>query len=191
MAHSMLSSALKYAELGFDVIPVKPHEKLLFEGNDYFDPSRDKEIIIHWWKRVPNANIGLPTSLRHNSLVVIDIDIKDGIDGRISLNQFLKEHNLQLSKTSVVKSGTGFHLYYRNSTGMRLWGNKDVLPNVDIRAENAYIVAPPSIHKNKSRYKWISGSINELANVDDTVLELLKLVERNTSSLREKATSNN
>ena len=50
---------------------------------------------------------------------------------------------------------------------------------IDIRAENAHVVAPPSIHQNRQKYEWIEGGLNTLSNIDENVEVLLRMIKRN------------
>ena len=70
-------------------------------------------------------------------------------------------------------------MYYKNGTGIRLWGAKNVLPGIDIRAENAHVVAPPSIHHNRQKYEWVEGGPDSLNDVDENVMKLLLMIKRN------------
>ena len=175
----LFEQALKYAEMGFYVVPLQNYGKHMYRGTDLKIPSKNPERIEYLWKKLPRANIGLPTSLRHNGLIIIDIDIRNGVDGRESL-KILEEQGIVLPKTSVVRTGTGgYHFYYKNNTNHRFWGAKNVLPGIDIRAENAHVVAPPSIHQNRQKYEWIEGGLNTLSNIDENVEVLLRMIKRN------------
>ena len=97
----------------------------------------------------------------------------------------MNQHNVVFPETSIVKSGTGgFHLYYKNTSGKKLWGAKNVIPGVDVRAENAYIVAPPSIHRNRKKYEWIQGNLEDIAEVDESVIRFLDLIPKNKGELK-------
>jgi hypothetical protein len=43
----------------------------MFRGKDFGTPSKDPDKIKYWWKEIPNANLGLPTSIRRNALIII------------------------------------------------------------------------------------------------------------------------
>ena len=180
--NELLEQALDYINKGFYVVPLHCYGKHMFKAKGFRLPSKNRDVIEWWWKRVPRANIGLPTSLRSNGLIIVDIDIKDGVDGRTSIKVLENEYGIVLPKTSVVKTGTGgFHYYYKNTTGIRLWGGKNVLPGIDIRAENAHVVAPPSIHQNRHKYEWVIGGPEEMAEVDDGLYSLIKMIKRNNA----------
>jgi hypothetical protein len=103
-------------------------------------------------------------------VIDLDIDTRTGIDGRKQLWQILKAHDLSLPQTAIAKSGSGgLHFYFRNSKRIILHGKKDFFPGVDIRAEGAHVVAPPSIHTNGNSYEWILKSIDEIADANEDV----------------------
>ena len=76
MMNEMIKCAICYAEMGYDVVPLQCYGKHMFNSMTFRTPCKDLSIIEYWWKKIPNASIGLPTSLRYNGLVIIDIDIK-------------------------------------------------------------------------------------------------------------------
>lgn len=174
----MMQQALSYVEKGYYVVPLECFGKNMFNSFELRFPSMNKKLVEFWWTIMPDANVGLPTSLRYNGLIIIDIDVKNGRDGRESLERIKTE--ITLPKTSIVRTGSGgYHLYYKNGTGIRLWGAKNVLPGIDIRAENAHVVAPPSINHNRQKYEWVEGGPDSLNDVDENVMKLLLMIKRN------------
>lgn len=115
-------------------------------------------------KAFANKNIGVLTG---NGLMVVDVDHKN--DGGISLAELEKEHG-KLPSTLTVETGNGFHYYYRteervpNSVGL-------VGDGIDIRGENAFVVAPPSVHQNRKQYKFASSSPEDIAAAPKWLVE--------------------
>jgi hypothetical protein len=68
------------------------------------DASRDPDQIRDWWRRRPDALIGLPTG--HASAVVVDVDRKNGVDGLDTLAELgaavLPNTPLAHSKRSLI-----------------------------------------------------------------------------------------
>lgn len=118
--------------------------------NGVKDASCDPEQIRDWWRRYPYANIGIATGA---GTLVIDIDPQHG--GSLeALNAIVP-----LPPTTTTSTGGGgLHLYFsydrsrmvRNSTGK-------LAPGIDVRGENGYVVAPPSIHVSGNRYRKLPG----------------------------------
>lgn len=150
---SFLEHALRYAARGWPVFPLAPRGKLPLiskddGGHGFHDATTDIEQIRRWWERVPNANIGLATTV----FDVLDID---GEEGKASIRVALAEHDekrLPPGPRSQTGSG-GLHVLFRTQGG----GNRaGMLPKVDWRGTGrGYIVAPPSVHPSGGVYEWI------------------------------------
>lgn len=145
----MIDNALAYARRGWFIFPLRPRDKTPLTEHGVLDASTDETIIRAWWSKWPNANIGLACGA--SGLVVIDVDAKSG--GVQSWTQLKNDYNLSDTLTSRTGGG-GFHLIfadpkrqYRNSTGK-------IAPGIDTRAQNGYIVLPPSIHPSGKAYQW-------------------------------------
>lgn len=113
------------------------------------DASTDPDVIRTWWARWPLANVAIATG-RASGLVVIDLDVRPGKDGRASLRSI---GPMPLTATARTGSG-GLHLYYAhpgvdvpNSAGR-------VGPGIDVRGEGGYVLAPPSRHASGGTYSW-------------------------------------
>jgi hypothetical protein len=131
---SMLEAALRYACRGFAVFPA--NGKRPYTDHGLHDASTDPETIERWWRRWPAANIAVRTG-SVSGLLVLDADDLD------SLHELEREHG-QLPRTaSVVTPRGGQHLWLRHSGGVASSASR-LKPGLDIRAENAYIIAPPS-----------------------------------------------
>lgn len=119
------------------------------------DASRDPAIIREWWRRWPDANVGIVTG-PESGILVLDVDGKQGEESLIELGR----RGFHLPDTHTVRTGGGGqHLYFlwpertnvRNSAGK-------IAPGLDIRSQGGYVVAPPSLHASGARYE-----INESA----------------------------
>lgn len=149
-SRKILKAALAYGGQGCRVIPLsgkKPYLKGWPEA-----ASSDEGTIRGWWKKFPNANVGIVTG-RASDLLVIDVDEKGGKRGLRTLNE-LEARLGHLPQSQRVQTPNGMHIYFKcpdtiigNSVGTLGEG-------VDIRGERGYVVAPPSII-NGVRYKWI------------------------------------
>ncbi len=61
-------------------------------------------------------------------------------------------------------------------------------PGLDVRGDGSFVVAPPSLHKNGSRYEWLPGSApweRELAELPAWLLAKLSEKERVAPPLRQ------
>lgn len=149
----MVDEALAYIDMGFAVFPVRQN-KTPYTPHGCKDAKKDKRIIKEWWKRWPDANIGLATGSASGGIVVIDVDIDEnkGVYGDDSLREWERE-NGELPQTWMAITGRGGnHYYYR--TDQKIKNATGIYPGIDIRGEGGYVVAPPSIHQNGTAYQW-------------------------------------
>jgi len=145
---AFLSAALRYAHIGWPVIPLTGKKPLTTNGSK--DGTCDEQQIRAWSRQWPHANVGLPTAIK---FWVLDIDTKSA--GDLSLEQLEAKHG-RLPDTIQQITGTGGRHYLfalpsfavHNSTGK-------VAQGIDVRGVGGYIVAAPSIHPETGRaYSW-------------------------------------
>lgn len=114
------------------------------------EATTDEAMIRRWWKRWPDANIGIATGVA-SGLVVVDVDAEGA--GTPWLNE------LPDTIEAVTGSG-GRHILFQHPGGDQQIGNRQKLEQqkgVDIRGDGGYIVAPPSLHPSGRRYEWDAG----------------------------------
>jgi hypothetical protein len=153
------AAALTYANLGYRVLPLHhPPVTNSIQGPEMLcscgdracgaigkhpltahglnDATSDPAKLARWWRRWPQANIGLVTG------EVADVLDIDGPAGRAALRRFAADHDLRL-EGPLVRTGSGWHIYLApTGTGNRA----SLLPHVDWRGRGGYVVAPPSRH---------------------------------------------
>jgi len=100
--------------------------------------------IEQWFDGYMPKNIGIVTGAI-SGIAVIDLDNHDAY-------QALIEAEPKFTETFTVKTGKGYHVYFKpdihaRTTTFRLGGNLH-----HIKQEGGYIVAPPSIHESGSKY---------------------------------------
>jgi Bifunctional DNA primase/polymerase, N-terminal len=122
--------------------PVGKHPRT---RNGHHDATADPSRLARWWQRWPQANIGLVTGELAD---VLDVD---GPAGQGALRRWATQHQLCL-EGPLVRTGSGWH-HYLAATGI---GNRaGLLEHVDWRGRGGYVVAPPSLHANGTRYRWL------------------------------------
>ena len=150
--NSLLEHALKYAELGWKIIPIVPRQKVPLTAHGVKDATDHPDVIRAWWEHWPDANIAVACGAA-SGVYAIDVDVKqaENVNGHESLKEFPP-----LPET--IRQDTprgGFHALYRatdppaNRTGFR--------PGIDIRSDGYYVVVAPSIHPNSGQYAWSPG----------------------------------
>ncbi|MBE0568398.1 MAG: bifunctional DNA primase/polymerase [Deltaproteobacteria bacterium] len=141
----LLTAALRYAELGYLVFPCASGGKTPITPRGFKDATTDSTQITAWWKKSPNANIGMPTA----GLLVVDVDGQDNPwpgDPQ-------KAEDLACGPISLTPRG-GRHYVFRQPEG-ETWRNTagKIGLNVDTRADGGYIIVPPSVVDGKA-YRW-------------------------------------
>lgn len=157
-----LNSALKYESMGFSIIPLNKNKKPFVEWKEYQKRRANQEEIRDWWKKWPNANIGIVTGAI-SGICVIDIDSEAGAK---EIEKFIPE-SLEMP---IVSTPSGGKHYYFKMPDEPMCNNVGIIPGCDFRGEGGYIVAPPSKCKSKTdkkikSYAWqvpISNTILEI-----------------------------
>jgi len=173
-------AAQAYAALGFPVVPMharRPGGGCSCPDRCCPDPGKhprlrgwrqlaatDPAVVGQWWRRWPDANLGLVTGRRFD---VLDLDGDQGLEAlRAVLSIAPTEHPGPVARTG----GGGWHLLYA-PTGL---GNRvKLLPGVDWRGCGGLIVAPPSQHTSGHRYTWVRPLTATLPEVPAGLRRLL------------------
>lgn len=146
--NAMLQAALTYAAQGFKLFPLKPGGKIPITAHGVKDATQLQATIKEYWRKYPNANIGLSC----DGLLVLDFDGKVGAESK---TQLIAKYG-ELPQTWVIKTGGGTqadpkeqgqHYVYRvpKDLNIRSGAGKYGYTGLDIRANDSYIVAAPSI----------------------------------------------
>jgi len=99
---------------------------------------------------IPNANIGLLTG-SEVGFYALDIDPRHGGDN--SLTNLIEEYG-QLPYTVIQHTGGGGLHYLFNCPNLQK-NRAGVLPGIDIKGDNGFIVVAPSIHPDtRQAYEW-------------------------------------
>lgn len=171
-----LSAALEYSsKYGWAVFPVMPSTKRPLTPHGCKDAKKDARAIRAWWKRWPDASVGIATGSMSN-LIVIDEDVDEntGKNGFESVRDWERSHGALPDTIMAITGRGGNHLYY-HYTGNDIRNRAGILDGVDIRGEGGYVVAPPSIHPNGTEYVWEQPPEEfPLAEADAQVMLFLK-----------------
>ncbi len=154
---AMLEAALGYAGRGIPVFPVKPKGKMPLTRNGFKDASTDEKQIRAWWVKWPSANIGLVPGPAN--LVVVDYDREEGL-------KFARERGWLEKETPSVVTARGRHFYYAKPPDLHI-PNAMPHPQIDIRSDSGYVLAPPSIHPSGHLYIWENQELGFAPLPDD------------------------
>ena len=142
--NTMLMDALDFVtKRECSIIPVARDKRPLVKWEEFQKRRPTEEEVESWWTRWPDANIAIVTG-RISGLVVVDADGAAGLE-------WMKEN---LPVTGVyVQTCKGWHGYYRHP-GTDIQNRVRIAPEVDIRADGGYVVAPPSVHESGWCYQF-------------------------------------
>ena len=104
-----IQNACDWANMqGWKVFPTNPNTKRPCIKDPFGRAVNTREEVIDLFKDFPGAGIGIPTG-PSNGITVVDIDIKNGVDGWFNLGAL----EIEIPITAVVHTPSGgFHLYY-------------------------------------------------------------------------------
>ncbi len=179
IVNQLLDAALSYAARGWPVFPLhsirngrcscEEREERPCQDNPGKHPrvrhgsteaTTRPEIIQRWWRQWPDANICIRTG---GNLAVLDIDVRDGIDGRTSLAALEANHGRPPHTKSAATGGGGLHRYFWKDGPLRSWYARE--SGLELHADNVYVVAPPGNHESGGTYTWLGP--DELAPLPD------------------------
>jgi putative DNA primase/helicase len=176
---SPLEYALAYAREGFAAFPCRPRGKEPITKHGFKDATCDEAQIRKWWTRWPDANIGIATGAR-SGLIVVDID---SIDGATLLAELTQRFG-QLTPTHCVVTGKGRHYYFKLPAGCGSIPSS-AKGGLDFRADDGYVIAPPSIHPDGKVYQWdTESSPNEMALAPEWLLDFARNRNVDAAALR-------
>lgn len=177
MANEMLRHAIGYARRQWPVFPLRPHEKRPATKHGLLDATTDLDRIERFWRKHPQHGIGIRTGVMFD---VVDLDSVEACD---AINGYAPDGDELIGPMALT--GKGIHIYIQ-TTGV---GNKAaLLPHVDFRGLNGYVVAAPSIHPNGLPYTWTEkhGPDTLLRRAPDWLRTLLEPHDARTSCASSK-----
>jgi hypothetical protein len=124
--------------------------------------TTDLTIVTRWWERWPTANIGLRTGVHFD---VCDVDSAGARNGLAPLL------GPGYAGGPLAATGRGWHLWFA-VTGAA--SRAAILDGVDWRGRAATVVAPPSLHANGLRYRWLRDHHNPFPACPARLLALIR-----------------
>lgn len=146
--------AKRYVALGWSTLPLRPRDKRPLIPWAHLQNKRPSEDdIAEWFRRWPDANIGIVTGEVSN-LIVLDVDPKHG--GDVALERLERRYRPLPITVEAITGGGGRHLYFTHP-GLLTRNRAGLAQGIDLRGDGGYIVAPPSIHPSGGSYEWVPG----------------------------------
>lgn len=194
MTANILDAAMHYAGRGWYVLPLhsvradgsctcsnshceKSRGKHPRTEHGHDDASRDERRIVAWWRRWPDANVGVRAGAESN-VIVIDIDPRNGGDD--SLHEMVMRFGPLPVTPRALTGGGGAHYYFahpgtRHVACARNFGG---FAGIDLKADAGFVVAAPSMHASGRRYSWDVGAHPDDIGLAPFPLALLAMAEQ-------------
>lgn len=152
---------------GRAVFPVRssgPRAKLPYFAAKYsngrpWGATTDPDLIRKYWKKYPDADIGMVTG---DGLLVIDVDTIEGhgVDGPASLARLTERIDFCSTRVSQSQSGSTHHYFsYRPSPDLRIPtkpSHPNLGPGLDVKCDGGYVVVPSRWSYSKTERTWIT-----------------------------------
>ena len=148
------NAARALARLGWPVLPCAPNGKEPLTRNGVKGATTDDVRIGQWWRKWPDANVGVATGAPGPT--VLDID-----DPEAAADVLPRLLELDAPQAATVR---GRHLYFAG-----LDAGTIKLDYGELRGRGSYVVCPPSIHPSGKEYVWLTEPNGPLPAVPDWV----------------------
>lgn len=179
-----LDAALRYADYGLRVVPIKPGTKRPPLDEWQNQATTNIETIRLWWKNNPLYGVGVATG-QYGSRWLFCLDVDMGTDpktgrtkeGDDSLADLETEHG-ELPTTVEGQSGSGGrHLWFWSPVEVTNDQAGKLGVDLDIRGVGGQIVCAPTMHPDTGRaYAWLVDQgfgETKVANAPPWLLNLL------------------
>lgn len=190
---AMLDAALAYAAKGWPVLPCSPTHKRPMLAADKDEngkaikgsggvrkASTDGDQIRAWWKRWPDAMIGI--AMGDNGLFALDFDPRtDDATGEVwTLERLKTELEEQIGcplpvSLAVRTPSDGVHVYLQQPSGELIKNRGNLPEHVDVRGEGGYVIAPPSVMASGRGYRWLRD--DQSAPIAEPPASLVKILQ--------------
>lgn len=165
-------------------------EKYRSEHLSFFPiPARSKKAAIEWkcyqsrvpndkevidWKANGTANLAIVCGAVSGNLVVLDFDSHDKFLAYCTLLQDKYDIDL-FTYTRVVTTARGNHIYFKLPQAIK----SAKFPQLDVKSEGGYVMAPPSIHPDGSEYKCSNPDIpiRQINDLKDVGIDVNQVTE--------------
>lgn len=138
---SLARAAAVFADAGVPVFPCAPGGKQPITRRGFHDATTNPVQVQAWWRRFPEANIGLPTGAA-SGVVVVDVDVH-GTNGFDALTAADRAGLVAGWELQVRSPSGGLHLYFpAPAEEQPSW--QAGRAGIDFRGDRGYIIAPPS-----------------------------------------------
>lgn len=144
----MRARATALARKGLRVFPLIEGQKTPAVEQFYEHASCDVERVYRWWTEAigdgpEHYNIGVLTG---QGLVVLDIDMKQGKNGRASLQDLQDNYGVLPGSYAVKTPSGGYHIYFALPDGVFIPNSAGTLGDgLDVRGFHGFVVGAGSV----------------------------------------------
>lgn len=144
-ARNPACAAFACAVLGFRVFPILPGTKRPAIAGWKEHATSSLEQVQYWFTgEFQDASVGIATG-EGSDLFVLDIDVKNGINGFESLSKLCEAHGTDArafaQTLTVATPSGGAHLYMRWADGV-VNSSSEIGPGLDVRGKGGLVHAP-------------------------------------------------
>lgn len=137
------TAARMFAASGVPVFPCVPSGKRPLTRHGFHDATTEPAQVGSWWRRWPDANIGIPTGAA-SGLVVVDVDVHPTGTGYAPFRD-AHERGLASGWAALVRTASGgLHAYFPSDPSRAQPSWQATRVHIDFRGDGGYIIAPPS-----------------------------------------------
>ena len=144
-----IEHALRFLERGFSVIPCRADKRPLIPWEEYQTRRPTEAEVRSWWTKHPSANIGLVCGSL-SGLTVVDCDSPEAWE---ALGEYLPD---SLMAPVVLTPSGNRQIYFKHAPGLH--SQNRVMPDMDIKTDGGYVIAPPSACEYKKNGNHIKGA---------------------------------
>jgi hypothetical protein len=159
------------------VFPCNPLDKKPLTEHGFKDATKDQKQIKLWWRKWPNAMIGVPMGSA-SGIWAVDPDVPSNPgdpDGLKSWNELLAKHHPRhdplLTRVHYTPSGGKHYLFIWHATQAVTNGTGMLPKGIDVRGEGGYIIVPPSTMADGRPYR--KNEIEEIAEAPEWLYDLI------------------
>lgn len=153
-----------YQDAGYIVMPLKGKQPIIKKWTTLKENPYSPEYYA-------NKNFGFVIP---PEIIVVDVDPRNFIDKDNPLYRLVKDTSLSTDTYTVKTGGGGFHLYFKNPTGVKVVNSLPEYLGIEFKSQGKQVVCPGSLHPDTNKpYSIIKKSIGEIEVISDKLLRLI------------------
>lgn len=142
-APDLATAAERLGTSAVPVFPCVPGGKRPLTPHGFQDASADLGVINSWWRRQPDANIGVPTGAV-GGIDVVDVDVHETGSGYAAFEHARRAGFVEGWAWMVRTPSGGLHAYFLRTDQRRQRSWQVPGKHIDFRGDGGYIIVPPS-----------------------------------------------